>query len=64
MAMKGSSCQRSASSQSFSVVPGMLQQIPGALSVVAINAVVLAGAGTGENQVKVWFEACQNNGHL
>jgi hypothetical protein len=57
-------CQLLLTGQNFSVASSMLKQAPGSLPVVAVNAVVLA-AGTGENQVlKVWFEACQNNGCL
>jgi hypothetical protein len=62
--MQSGSGHPSAMRQSFSMVSRTLKQMPGRPSVVAVNAGGSIGGSTGENQVKVWFEACQKNGCL
>jgi hypothetical protein len=61
VAMQSSSGPPSATSRSFSEVSRTLKQTPGPPLVVAVNVGGSIGGSTGENQVKVWFEACQNN---
>jgi hypothetical protein len=56
--------QTDATSQSFTVTSGVLKAPPPGPPVVVSDRITSSGGAAGENQCKVWLEACPNNGRL